>query len=102
MTLLQLARSRLNFAALHSLHKLIHGPSQADPRDECGPAQKEEANTTNETAERDIPVTGSLELVPPLLAIMVVVGFRPPAGKYYMADEFEIHGNHHRVHTNYG
>lgn len=102
MTLLQLARSGLSFAALHSLHKLIHGPGQADPRDECGPAQEEEANTTKETAECDIPVTGRLELVQPSLAMIVVVGFRPPAGKYYMADEFEIHRSHHRVHTNYG
>lgn len=57
--------SRTRFAAAvtvpHGLYEPVHGPSQADPRDERGPAQQEEGDNADDSTEGDASLTGSFE-----------------------------------------
>jgi hypothetical protein len=57
--------SRTVFAAAvtipHGLHELVHPPSQADPRDERGPAQQEEGDNADDATEGNVSLTGGFE-----------------------------------------
>ena len=77
--------SRTRFVAAvtvpHGLHELVHPPSQADPRDERGPAQQEEGDQADDSAEGDVSLTGGFEFRQFAIALLIVGHVRPPAAR---------------------
>ena len=65
----------------HGLYELVHPPSQADPRDERGPAQQEEGDNADDSTEGDVSLTGGFEFRQFAIAFWIVGHVRPPAAR---------------------
>ncbi len=90
MGFVSLRGTRTGFTAAvtapHGLHVLIHRPSQADPRDERGPAQQEESDNADDATEGDVSLTRGFEFRQFAIALLIGGHFRPPAAQRAAAD----------------
>ena len=66
----------------HRLHESVHGPSQADPRDQRGPAKQEEGNNADDATEGDVSLAGGFEFRQFAIALWINGHVRPPSGKH--------------------
>jgi hypothetical protein len=94
MGFVSLRGTRTGFTAAvtapHGLHVLIHRPSQADPRDERGPAQQDEGDQADDAAEGDVSLTGGFEFRQFAIALWIFGHVRPPAARCAAADGQQV------------
>ena len=90
MGFVRVTGSRTGLAAAvtvpHGLYEPVHGPCQADPRDERGPAQQEEGDQADDATEGDVSLTGGFEFRQFAIALLIVGHVRPPAARRAAAD----------------
>ena len=64
--------------APHRVDELLHGPGQAGPHEECGPALPEEHDATEDAAKRDVAMARFDQSIESALSILIVAQVRPP------------------------